>query len=551
MEQVHDIKEAVALYDKGLSNLLGNATEWKEFLKFNSKFYKYKFHENLLLYAQDKNITACATFDEWKKVGRYVKPKPYSKTLKTIYQQNGRLYLKSVFDISSTNSKYDVDFKLWETTETETINILSNKLDIYLGNTQGKLSNIISSYLSDMIVNNELAETLELSKEQIYNDEFLSAFFESVITVVMNRCGAEYEPNLDTFENINDVQILKKLGYIVNKCSYDLIRIVELEIKEKLKKQEWEELFNERNNIKENEQNIGGNKTSEISRIDNDGNNKRDTRKLFSRDSESRTTNRRTIKNKISKTRYGRIYRTSTIRKHDTQLKNGTNEQYDRRKSKRNVDYGDGVVQTTLFNLPQINEELKKQTPVENTFSGYKVGDLVYLENDKPQYIKKIDVEKNQVLVSINPHTDVVLQRYSIQDFEDKLYNNSLNATSIENNKENDLEKLAEITEINPFTENDEMVQIPPPPAPFKISDDLKKDSIGLKKKYDENIAAIKLLKQLEQEDREATDEEKIYLQNIMVGVVFLKLLKKVQNNIMNCKNYYLQKNLRVVEKVH
>ena len=77
------------------------------------------------------------------------------------------------------------------------------------------------------------------------------------------------------------------------------------------------------------------------------------------------------------------------------------------------------------------------------------------------------------------------------------------------NNKENDLEKLAEITEINPFTENDEMVQIPPPPAPFKISDDLKKDSIGLKKKYDENIAAIKLLKQLEQEDREATDEEK------------------------------------------
>ena len=508
MEQVHDIKEAVALYDKGLSNLLGNATEWKEFLKFNSKFYKYKFHENLLLYAQDKNITACATFDEWKKVGRYVKPKPYSKTLKTIYQQNGRLYLKSVFDISSTNSKYDVDFKLWETTETETINILSNKLDIYLGNTQGKLSNIISSYLSDMIVNNELAETLELSKEQIYNDEFLSAFFESVITVVMNRCGAEYEPNLDTFENINDVQILKKLGYIVNKCSYDLIRIVELEIKEKLKKQEWEELFNERNNIKENEQNIGGNKTSEISRIDNDGNNKRDTRKLFSRDSESRTTNRRTIKNKISKTRYGRIYRTSTIRKHDTQLKNGTNEQYDRRKSKRNVDYGDGVVQTTLFNLPQINEELKKQTPVENTFSGYKVGDLVYLENDKPQYIKKIDVEKNQVLVSINPHTDVVLQRYSIQDFEDKLYNNSLNATSIENNKENDLEKLAEITEINPFTENDEMVQIPPPPAPFKISDDLKKDSIGLKKKYDENIAAIKLLKQLEQEDREATDEE-------------------------------------------
>lgn len=210
----------------------------------------------------------------------------------------------------------------------------------------------------------------------------------------MNRCGAKYEPNLDKFENINDVQILKKLGYIVNKCSYDLIRIVELEIKERLKKQEWEELFNERNNIKENDQNIRGNKTSEISRIDNDRDNKRDTGELFTRNSKSRATNRKTIKNKVSKTRYRRVYRTSTIRKYDTQFKNGTNKQYDRRKIKGNINYEEGVVQTTLFNLPQVNEELKKQTPVESTFSGYKVGDLVYLENDEPQYIRKIDIEK-------------------------------------------------------------------------------------------------------------------------------------------------------------
>lgn len=509
MEQIHNIKEAVAIYNKGLNNLISNATEWKEFLKFNSKFYKYKFHENLLLYSQDKDITACATFDEWKKVSRYVKPKPYSKTLKTIYQQNGRLYLKSVFDITSTNSKYDIDFKLWETTETEAIDILSSKLDIYLGNTQGKLSNIISSYVSDMIGNNELAQLLELSHEQIYNDDFLSVFIESVTTIVMNRCGAEYEPNLEKFENIRDVQVLKKLGYIVNKCSYDLIRTVELEIKERLKKQEWEELYNERNNIKENEQNIGGNKTNEVSRLDNGGNNQRSIGELLTRDSKSGTNNRRTIKNKTPKARHRRVYHTSTIRKHDTQFKNGTNKQHDRRKSKRNIGYEDGVVQTTLFNLPQINEELKKQSPVESTFAGYKVGDLVYLEHDVPQYIRKIDIEKNQVLVSINPNTDYILQRYSIQDFEEHLYNNPLNERTIENNKESDLEKLAEITDINPLIENEEIVQTPPPPTLFKISDELKKDSIGLKKKYEENIEAIKLLKQLEYEDRDATDEEK------------------------------------------
>ena len=236
MEQIQDIKEAVELYNKGLSNLIGNSSEWNEFLKFNSKFYKYKFHENLLLYAQDKNITACATFDEWKKVGRYVKPKPYSKTLKTIYQQNGRLYLKSIFDVSSTNSKYDIDFKLWETTENDAFEILTNKLDIQSENIQGELSNVISSYLSDLLTNSEFIERLELPQEQIYNDNFLGAFFESVTAIVLNRCGAEYEPNLNNYENITDVQVLKRLGYIVNKCSYDLIRIVELEIKERLER---------------------------------------------------------------------------------------------------------------------------------------------------------------------------------------------------------------------------------------------------------------------------------------------------------------------------
>lgn len=41
MEQIHDIKEAVAIYKTGLAKLMGNQNEWNEFLKFNSRFYKY------------------------------------------------------------------------------------------------------------------------------------------------------------------------------------------------------------------------------------------------------------------------------------------------------------------------------------------------------------------------------------------------------------------------------------------------------------------------------------------------------------------------------
>lgn len=431
MEQIHDIQEAVEIYNKGILNLFSNPSEWKSFLNFNSKFYKYKFHENLLLYSQNRNINICATFDEWKKVNRYVKP--YSKSLKTLYSKNGRLYLKSVFDISDTNSKNDIDFKLWETTEQEAVNILKSHLTNYFDENETSLEYIVQSYISSILDEN-FFNMLELPFEDVYNDEFYSILVESVTTVVLNRCNVKYEPNLTSFTGLKNTDILKRIGFAVNKCSYDLLKIIELEIKERLKNKELEEILNERNSINKNEQSIGGNKTDKISRTNNEWNNKRNTRDLFSRNSQSREKNRRRIKNKVSRARYNGVYSNCSISKHDTNIKNGIDQQYDKRESSVNLD-DERVVQTTLFNFEE------------------------------------------KELITNNDNTD-----------------------------------LEEITSINPFIENEKSIIFPPPPTLFKIPDDLKNDSIGLKKKYQENIEAIKLLKQLEYENRDANDEEKIIL---------------------------------------
>ena len=452
MEQIQDIKEAVQIYNEGLSKLLGNPKEWAEFLKFNAKFYKYRFHENLLLYAQDKNVTACATFEEWKKVGRYVKPKPYSKTLKTIYSQNGRLYLKSVFDISSTNSKCDIEFKLWETNENEAIEILSNELGFDNEITQNDLNNVIDNYIGQLLNNEDFIEQTEITTEQLQDDVFLDTLFKSVEMVVANRCGKEYKPVFNNFENMNNVQVLKQLGYIVNKCSYDLIKIVELEIKQRLENKEWEDLWYARNNISKNEKNVGGNKTSEISRLSNEWNDKRSVGNELKRNSKSRDNNRRKLKNSIPKTKYRKLFGFGTIRKYDSQLETRNNRQYDNRKSKRNVKrYDEGVEQTTLFNLSENQEQ-----------------------------IEEIQEQEEQAI---------------------------------------DLETIVEITDINPFSEEKEEIMKEIPEQDnfisqkiFKIPDNLKEESIGFKKKYEENINAIKLLRKLEYEDRDATEDEKIIL---------------------------------------
>lgn len=434
MEQILNIKEAVDIYNQGLSNLFHNTAEWKNFLKFSSKFYKYKFHENLLLYSQDKNITACATFEEWKRNDRYVKP--YSKSLKTLYSKNGRLYLKSVFDLKDTNSKSNIKFKLWETSEDEATSILKNKLNLYFDEHQNDLIYIINTYLSTVLGDEDFLKKIELPFEQVYNDEFYNVFIESVTAVVFNRCGIEYEPNLKGFENLQNIEILKRIGFVVNKCSYDLLKVIELEVKENLKRKEWEEIYNERNNISKNEQNIARNETSKISGTNNEWNDKRSDGELFSRDSKSGTNNRKTIKRAISKAQYRRVHSNSSLRKYDSNFENGIDKQHDSNENRKSINYEEGVVQTTLFNLPKNKTESSKS--------------------------------------------------------------------------ENKLE-LNEITEVNPFIEDTDSINLPPPSL-FKIPINLKENSIGLKVKYQENINAIKLLKQLEDDNRVATEDEKIIL---------------------------------------
>ena len=60
--------------DKVATQLTGSWQEWAEFLTTASRLYKYPFHEQLMIYAQRPDATACAEYDLWnEKMGRYVR----------------------------------------------------------------------------------------------------------------------------------------------------------------------------------------------------------------------------------------------------------------------------------------------------------------------------------------------------------------------------------------------------------------------------------------------------------------------------------------------
>ena len=88
--------------DKVATQLTGSWQEWAGFLTTASRLYKYPFHEQLMIYAQRPDATACAEYDLWnEKMGRYVRRGSKgialvddSATVKTFYRENGHFRLQ-------------------------------------------------------------------------------------------------------------------------------------------------------------------------------------------------------------------------------------------------------------------------------------------------------------------------------------------------------------------------------------------------------------------------------------------------------------------------
>ena len=86
---------------------------WTSFLKTAAHNYKYPFQDQLLIYAQRPDATACAPIEVWNgKLGRWVNKG--AKGIALIDDSGSRLRLRHVFDVSDTNSRYNRPVLLWE-----------------------------------------------------------------------------------------------------------------------------------------------------------------------------------------------------------------------------------------------------------------------------------------------------------------------------------------------------------------------------------------------------------------------------------------------------
>ena len=96
---------------------------WMKFLETPAWHYKtFSFPSQLLIYAQRPDTKACATFEEWKRFGRYVKRN--SKGIALIDESKNQLELKYVFALEDTKGK---PLALWQI-GTEHLNTIKEDL---------------------------------------------------------------------------------------------------------------------------------------------------------------------------------------------------------------------------------------------------------------------------------------------------------------------------------------------------------------------------------------------------------------------------------------
>ena len=233
-------------------DIASNADQYTDFLITAANNYKYSFKEQLLIYAQKPDATACAEIDTWNKLGRWVNKG--TKGIALLIDRDVPYKLRHVFDISDTNSRAGRNITLWQM-KPEYEYAVSESLQASFGDVEEPrdfphLLMDISGYavednLSDYLM--ELNAVKAGSFLEELDDTNLEAWLKttlksSVAFMALSRAG--YEPrqyfDREDFSHLfdfNTVEVISVLGAAVSDISEMVIR----EMGETVKEMEKEE----------------------------------------------------------------------------------------------------------------------------------------------------------------------------------------------------------------------------------------------------------------------------------------------------------------------
>ena len=233
--------------DHTAKQITGSFGEWTAFLETAGRLYKYPFHEQLMIFAQKPDATACADYDLWnKQMRRYVRRGTKGIALIDTSGDNPRL--KYVFDVSDTGGRENSRRPfLWEYRDEHQDAVtaaLEQRYDISgkqgLANQLEQIAfQLVNEYWNDN--SHDILGILADSFLEEYDDYNVGVAFKNAATVstaytLMSRCGLnpedyfEHEDFLNVFD-FNTRDTIAALGSVISNTSEQVLRHIEITIK--------------------------------------------------------------------------------------------------------------------------------------------------------------------------------------------------------------------------------------------------------------------------------------------------------------------------------
>ena len=248
-------EEYLALAQRTANGLTRYWESWTDYLTTASRLYKYPFADQLMIYAQRPDATACAEFDIWRnRMNRYVRRG--AKGIALLDESSGFPRLHYVFDVSDTGVRRNSrDPEMWQYNDdlkqpvsemlSKTYGISGERVSQQLADVAGKL---VADYWDNngedirAIVDGSLLMDYDKAGVEM---QFKSAAAISVTYTLLERCG--FEPagwfDKDDFRAIHEFSTpdsVYALGAAVSDMSREVLRNIERTVKTTIRRRNAE-----------------------------------------------------------------------------------------------------------------------------------------------------------------------------------------------------------------------------------------------------------------------------------------------------------------------
>ena len=235
--------------------ITGSYQDWTSFLRTAARLYKYPYHEQLMIYAQRPDATACASFDLWNNtMRRYVRRG--SKGIALVDTSTDIPRIHYVFDVADTGGRENSRRPfLWQMDETNA-DAVHAMLERQYSLESASLPDLLEAIATQQATaywqehQREIFDIVDGSYLAEYDEYNVGAAFRQAVSVsaayaLMSRCGLEpdqqfgHEDFMSVFD-FNTPQTVAALGSAVSEISENVLRQIERTIRSMERSQENE-----------------------------------------------------------------------------------------------------------------------------------------------------------------------------------------------------------------------------------------------------------------------------------------------------------------------